>query len=151
MKQVYESIKIKTRSKKTNKVANKYYFVCPIDEINSTLGTIFLANRSQDEIPLFCLIRKNKLITDIYSSIKKDDIKINKIKILSATSKMFNLEMTSDTNVYIKRIKKEKITDIIPNNSWYKWSNDEENDLLNIANKYSNMFCHTTMSFLINL
>ena len=33
MKTVYESFKIKTRSKKIYKVANKYYFVCPTDLI----------------------------------------------------------------------------------------------------------------------
>ena len=35
MKTVFESRKIKTRSKKTYKVANKYYFVCPKDLIKA--------------------------------------------------------------------------------------------------------------------
>lgn len=46
MKFVYENHKIKTRSKKTNKVANKYYFVCPknlikIEELLPYQGLIY--------------------------------------------------------------------------------------------------------------
>lgn len=46
MKTVYESLKIKTRSKKTYKVPNKYYFVCPknlikVEEILPYQGLIY--------------------------------------------------------------------------------------------------------------
>jgi len=119
-------------------------FINDINVINSTIGTTYLAKRVRrdGEIPVFCLIRKNKLITEYLFGIepKKDDIKINKIKILSTTSKMVEVEMVSDTNVvYKKRIKKETLSEnILPNSSWYKWDNDS-NDLLNIADKYWNV------------
>jgi hypothetical protein len=110
-----------------------------IDEIKSTMGTIFLAKivHGCGEIPLFCLIRKGKLITQWFSGIKKDDIKINKLKIVSDTTKMFNVELFSDTNVvYKKRINKEKFWKMIPNSNFYRWFDEEQNELLVLARKY---------------
>ena len=66
MKTVYESRKIKTRSKKTNKVANKYYFVCPkdlikIEELLPYQGLIYFDGVDFETIREATFLHKNKV------------------------------------------------------------------------------------------
>ena len=62
MKSIYESLKFKSRSKKTYKVANKYYFVCPknlikIEELLPYQGLIYY-----DEIDGFVVVKESTFL-----------------------------------------------------------------------------------------
>ena len=90
MKMVYESKKIKTRSKKTNKVANKYYFVCPkglikLDEILPYQGLIYFDGVDFETIREASFLHKdkvdNKTIFRMLKTLSERDIFGGKSKI----------------------------------------------------------------------
>jgi len=66
MKNVYESLKIKSRSKKTYKVANKYYFVCPkdlikVEELLPYQGLIYFDGEEFEVVKEATYLHKNKI------------------------------------------------------------------------------------------
>jgi hypothetical protein len=66
MKRVYEDLKIKTRSKKTYKIANKYYFVCPkdlikLEELLPYQGLIYYDGKEFEVIKEATFLHKNKI------------------------------------------------------------------------------------------